>query len=102
MELSTDRLLRQSELGERDQGRYRITVHRLIQLIRLDLDDWSTSRSIELLGALAKGPETATASLLTIPEIADGLINLARNRRLARPIGRILELLDVREAALAP
>lgn len=69
---------------------------------RLDLDDWSTSRSIELLGALAKGPETATASLLTILEISGGLINLARNRRLARPIGRILELLDVREAAQVP
>jgi hypothetical protein len=34
MELSADRLLRQSELAERDQGRYRIIVHRLIQLTR--------------------------------------------------------------------
>jgi len=37
IERCADRLLRQAELGERDQGRYRIIVHRLIQLTRYAL-----------------------------------------------------------------
>lgn len=126
MDLSADRLLRQSELTEKDQGRFRIIFHRLIQLTRqvmlvliavkrcissadyrpnrLDLDDWTTSRSVELLGALAKAPESAVTGLLSIPEIVDGLHEVARNprnRRLAQPIARILDLLGEKEAVQA-